>query len=112
MTAEAIFTIGHSTQPWPALRKLLQRWRVTAVADVRSVPASRHTPQFNRDILSRSLSASGIKYVFLGDHLGARTDDLSCYVAGKVQYQRLAQTPALGWASGGCLRARAPSASR
>src|SRR5262249_6292794 len=35
---------------------------------------------------------NGITYVFLGRELGARTDDLSCYDQGKVQYERLAQT--------------------
>lgn len=88
----AIFTVGHSTHEWPMFLKLLQRWHVTAVADVRSIPASRHTPQFNRNTLAQRLSANGVKYVFLGKQLGARTDDLNCYVNGKVQYERLAQT--------------------
>ncbi|MBB5842099.1 uncharacterized protein (DUF488 family) [Conyzicola lurida] len=65
---------------------------VTAVADVRSVPASQFTPQFNREALKRKLRENGIKYVFLGDELGARSRDPSCYVDGRVQYDRLAGT--------------------
>jgi uncharacterized protein (DUF488 family) len=38
------------------------------------------------------LRAHGISYVFLGKELGARSDDPSCYEAGKVQYDRLAKT--------------------
>jgi uncharacterized protein (DUF488 family) len=49
-------------------------------------------PQFNREPLARSLKDSGIAYVFLGDELGARTDDPACYDGRKVNYERLAAT--------------------
>ena len=65
---------------------------VTALADVRSAPYSRFNPQFNKDALVRELKVHGIKYVFLGRELGARTDDRSCYENGRVQYRRLALT--------------------
>lgn len=92
--SHAIYTIGHSTHDIDHLLALLDQHGVTAVADVRSVPASRFTPQFNRDALKRSLADVGIKYVFLGRELGARSDDPSCYIDGQVQYARLAQAPA------------------
>ncbi|MEV3851484.1 DUF488 domain-containing protein [Streptomyces microflavus] len=85
-------TIGHSTHQLPEFLKLLRQSGVTAVADVRSIPASRHTPQFNKHSLKNALRDKGVKYVFLGDELGARTKDSSCYVDGRVQYHRLAQT--------------------
>jgi uncharacterized protein (DUF488 family) len=89
-----VLTIGHSTHPIGAFLDLLARHGVTAVADVRSSPFSRFNPQYNRDALTRSLKAAGIAYVFLGDALGARADDPSCYVNGRVQYDRLARRPA------------------
>jgi uncharacterized protein (DUF488 family) len=85
-------TIGHSTHDIDHFVGLLRLNRVTAVADVRSVPASRYSPQFNRDPLKRALASASIKYVFLGRELGARSDDPDCYEAGKVQYNRLAKT--------------------
>lgn len=91
-----LLTVGHSTHSIEHFIGLLTKHGVTAVADVRSVPASRFTPQFNRDALKRSLADHGIKYVFLGQELGARTDDRSCYVNGQVQYERLAQTVPFG----------------
>lgn len=91
-----ILTVGHSTHSIEHFLGLLTEHVVTAVADVRSVPASRFTPQFNRDALKRSLADYGIKYVFLGHELGARSDDRSCYVNGQVQYDRLAQTVPFG----------------
>jgi len=94
MTPEdhAIFTIGHSTHPIDAFIALLRQHGVTALADVRSAPYSRFNPQFNKDALVRELKVHGIKYVFLGRELGARTDDRSCYENGRVQYRRLALT--------------------
>lgn len=87
-----ILTIGHSTHSAEAFLALLRQHDVEAVADVRSSPFSRFNPQFNRDALEQFLKANGIRYVFLGKELGARSDDRSCYVLGRVQYGRLAQT--------------------
>ena len=87
-----IFTIGHSTHTFEAFVALLKQHGVTALADVRSAPFSRFNPQFNKDALELGLKAQGIKYVFLGRELGARSDDRSCYENGRVQYARLART--------------------
>lgn len=87
-----IFTVGHSTHTIEKFIGLLEQHAVTALADVRSSPFSRYNPQFNRDILKRKLNERGIRYVFLGRLLGARSDDPSCYENGRVQYSRLAST--------------------
>ena len=89
-----ILTVGHSNHTLEEFLALLQQHGVTALADVRSAPYSRFAPQFNRDTLERSLSAIGIRYVYLGRELGARSDDPACYENGRVQYERLAQTDA------------------
>ena len=65
---------------------------VDAVCDVRSNPYSKHNPQFNREALKRVLDQFGIKYVFLGDQLGARSKDPTHYSNGKVQYSMIAGT--------------------
>jgi uncharacterized protein (DUF488 family) len=88
----AVYTIGHSTHALEHFVELLQGHGVTEVADVRSSPYSRFTPQFNREGLERKLHACGIRYVFLGRELGGRSDDPSCYENGQVQYSRLAST--------------------
>ena len=87
-----VYTIGHSTHPIERFVQLLTRHEITAVADVRSQPYSRMTPQFNREPLKATLKDAGIVYVFLGKELGARSSDESCYQSGKVQYERLART--------------------
>lgn len=87
-----VYTIGHSTYPIEKLIALLKQHGITALADVRSRPYSRMNPQFNREDLKDALKRNGIAYVFLGKELGARAEDPSCYVNGKVSYERLAQT--------------------
>ena len=91
-TPVSVLTIGHSTHSLDTFLSLLRLHSVTAVADVRSTPFSRYSPHFNRDSVESSLRADGIRYVFLGRELGARSDDPSCYEKGRVQYGRLAQT--------------------
>lgn len=92
-TPHPVFTIGHSTHSAEAFLALLHQHQVEAVADVRSSPFSRFNPQFNRAPLEQFLKTNGIRYVFLGKELGARSEDRSCYLDGRVQYPRLAQTP-------------------
>lgn len=90
----SLFTIGHSTHDLTQFLRLLDDHAITAIADVRSVPASRYSPHFNQSALRRALKDAGIHYVPLCAELGARPSDPSCYRDGKVQYQLLAQTPA------------------
>ncbi len=46
-----VFTVGHSTRTLESFVPLLHAHGVTHVADVRTVPRSRHNPQFNRETL-------------------------------------------------------------
>src|SRR5262245_1344313 len=89
-----LYTIGHSTHSCSQFLDLLVQHRISAICDVRSAPYSRLHPQFNRESLQRELARHHIAYVFLGEELGARSSDPSCYEAGKVQYDRLAATDA------------------
>lgn len=89
-----IYTIGHSTHSVDHFVRLLVHNGVTAVADVRSRPYSRMNPQFDRESLREVLAHEDIDYVFLGAELGARTEDRGCYVDGRVQYSRIAETKA------------------
>ena len=67
-----VLTIGHSTRTLEEFIGLLQAHAVTRVVDVRTVPRSRHNPQFNRDTLPASLKVAGIGYVHLAALGGLR----------------------------------------
>ena len=60
-----ILTVGHSTRTWKDFLNLLRTHGIRRVVDVRSIPRSRHNPQFNREILSAKLRAARIGYVHL-----------------------------------------------
>jgi hypothetical protein len=57
ITRNPIFTIGHSTRTIPEFVALLRQVNVDLLVDVRSIPRSRATPQFNLDVLPGSLAA-------------------------------------------------------
>ena len=65
MSQPLICTIGHSTRPIDTFVDLLKTNEIVRVLDVRTVPRSRHNPQFNRDALSASLGAAHIAYTHL-----------------------------------------------
>ena len=60
-----VFTIGHSTRTWKVFLELLRAHGIKRVIDVRSIPRSRHNPQFNRETLSAKLHSARIGYVHL-----------------------------------------------
>src|ERR1700722_20120562 len=83
--------IGHSTLPYERFLELLRRCSVTAVADVRTAPYSRHSPQFNKDTLRNELRHDGIAYVFLGQELGGRPKDKQLFCEGVADYEKMAR---------------------
>lgn len=84
-----ILTIGYGNREIADFIALLKREQVSYVADVRTVPYSRHAPDYSRETLARRLRDEGIKYLFLGNILGGRPDDPFCYDReGHVDYAR------------------------
>jgi uncharacterized protein (DUF488 family) len=57
-----VLTVGHSTRPLPDFIGLLTAHSVVRLIDVRTVPGSRHNPQYNIDTLPDALIAEGIAY--------------------------------------------------
>ncbi|MEX2118553.1 MAG: DUF488 domain-containing protein [Pirellulales bacterium] len=92
-TRPTILTIGHTTHSFDAFVGFLKRHDVNAVADVRSNPYSRRSEQFNREQLAPALQAAGIRYVFLGEELGARRVETECYDGHRAVYRRIAALP-------------------
>jgi len=60
-----VVTIGHSTRSLETFIHLLQIYDAKQVIDVRTVPRSRHNPQFNHDTLPDDLKAAGIGYLHM-----------------------------------------------
>ena len=56
------FTVGHSTRPIEDFIGLLTSHRITQLVDVRTIPRSRHNPQFDTQVLARSVAKASIGY--------------------------------------------------
>ncbi len=78
-----VLTIGHSTRDIDEFIALLAGHGVTLLVDVRTVPRSRHNPQFNAESLPASLAAAGIGYAHASGLGGFR--------------HTLADSPNTGW---------------
>lgn len=60
-----IYTIGHSTRPIEEFVGLLRSQSITRLADIRTIPKSRHNPQYGQEPLKKSLEEAGIHYNYL-----------------------------------------------
>ena len=67
-----IYTIGHSTHPIEQFVDRLRANAITQLVDIRTVPRSRHNPQYEQASLEKSLPVAGIKYVYMKDLGGLR----------------------------------------
>ena len=67
-----VLTIGHYTRTLEVFMQLLKVNSVAEIVDVRTVPRSRHNPQFNGETLPLALSASGIGYLHMAGLGGLR----------------------------------------
>jgi uncharacterized protein (DUF488 family) len=68
----SILTIGHSTRTLSEFVELLKVYGVSLVVDVRTVPRSRHNPQFNKETLPDALKLVGVRYVHMPEIGGLR----------------------------------------
>lgn len=95
-----IYSIGHSNLETNKFLNLLKQFEIEIVVDVRSSPYSRYTSQFNRETLVHNLEREEIAYHFLGDSLGGRPQDPTCYKdnqvpEGRADYLQLVDYPAV-----------------
>lgn len=79
-----IHTIGHSNGRVADFIALLRQQDIAMIVDVRSLPYSQYTPQFNSENLKADLERAGIAYRFAGERLGGRPKDPACYKNGEL----------------------------
>lgn len=80
--ARAIFTVGHSTRSFEQLVAMLRAHGVERLIDVRTVPRSKHNPQFNRDALSKGLRNRRLGYRHMKALGGLRREHADSINAG------------------------------
>ncbi|MBV9281131.1 MAG: DUF488 domain-containing protein [Chloroflexi bacterium] len=90
-----LLTLGYGKRSIAEAIGLLEGHGVRFLVDVRSVPWSRHHPDFSQNALKGHLAARGIAYVFMGEELGGRPRDPDCYdEKGRVDYEACRRRPA------------------
>lgn len=99
-TQLTVYTIGHSNLKTSKFITLLKNNQINILVDVRSTPYSQYNPQFNKDSLKNSIEGAGLQYEYMGDLLGGRPGDPSCYIAGVIpdgeaDYLHLVDYPAV-----------------
>jgi len=75
-----IWTVGHSTRPIAEFTDFLRAHEIRLLVDVRTIPRSRHNPQFNTDTLAESLRKTGLASLHmpaLGGLRKARKDSIN-----------------------------------
>lgn len=88
MGTKPLFTIGHGSRTSDEFLRLVRKFKIEYLIDVRSQPYSKFNPQFSQNELKWLLEKNGIRYVFMGDSIGGRPKDASCYDAdGRVDYE-------------------------
>jgi uncharacterized protein (DUF488 family) len=84
-----IYTIGHSNAHLEEIIRLLGKYDIKMVLDVRSSPYSLFAPQFNRETVAESLWKARIQYDYAGRQLGGRPRDRSCHDEDEVLYREV-----------------------
>ena len=93
MTAFDVLTIGHSNIPAPRFTAMLRAAGANAIADVRSIPASRFCPWFSAKTLAPLLTGESMDYLFFGEELGGRRRDALLYRDGIADYEAMTRQP-------------------
>lgn len=86
MPGVPIYTIGYGGRSLEQFISLLHKYNIEWLIDIRSQPRSRFNQQFSKQSLEKVLHQHQIRYLFMGDTLGGRPNDETCYVDGRVAY--------------------------
>lgn len=91
--SNTLYSIGHSNQTQEEFLALILVHDVNCIVDVRSVPASKYSPQFNLENIRSFLLANNVQYLHFGEEFGARRYD-SIDKNGQVNFEMAVKTPA------------------
>jgi len=67
-----VYTMGFSNRTWDETLEILSVYEIKRVVDIRTLPGSKHTPQFNLEHLKQALPKAGVDYVHLKSLGGLR----------------------------------------
>ena len=74
-----LFTIGHSIYDINYFINLIKIYNINCIVDVRSIPYSKYSKQYNKDIIKSILNKNNIIYIHMGQEFGARRENKELY---------------------------------
>ncbi len=87
------FTIGHSNHSIENFLRLLEKYKINLLIDVRSFPYSKFVSQFNKENLKYFLKEKKINYLYLGNKLGGKYKDINLlFPDGTPNYKKVMQS--------------------
>ena len=86
---KVIYTIGHSDHDPKTFIRLLEKFKIQALIDVRTYPYSSYVKHFNKEVLKNFLYRHRIDYFYGGQYMGGKPSDESVMRDGKVDYELL-----------------------
>jgi len=93
-----VYTVGHGARPFEAVAGHLRDQGVDLIVDIRSIPTSRHAPDFTKTRLTALAPQNGLGYRWLGDRLGGRPTDPALLRDGSPDWEAVARSE--GFAAG------------
>ncbi|WP_276349182.1 DUF488 domain-containing protein [Daejeonella sp. JGW-45] len=91
ITDYQIFTVGYGNRKIDDFLKLLKKYQINLLIDVRSYPFSRFQPAYRKNLLIQYLNSSDIQYLFMGDSLGGKPKNKELYIGDKLDYSKVNQ---------------------
>lgn len=74
-----LFTIGHSVYDTDYFINLIKIYNINCIVDVRSIPYSKYSRQYNKDVIKNILKKNNIVYIYMGTEFGARRESKELY---------------------------------
>ncbi len=92
-TPPTLYALGHSNITLANFFKIIEKFKINCLVDIRSVPYASYTPHFNKENLQLELSKKNIHYLHFKEEFGARAEDKAMYQDGQVSFQKMTERP-------------------
>ncbi len=85
-----LFTIGHSNYEINYFINIVKKYKINCIVDVRSIPYSKYSPQYNKENIKKLLKINKINYIYMGKEFGAMRTAKTLYTKeGYVDFEKV-----------------------
>lgn len=85
-----LFTIGHSNYEINYFINIVKKYKINCIVDVRSIPYSKYSPQYNKENIKKLLKINKINYIYMRKEFGAMRTAKTLYTKeGYVDFEKV-----------------------